>query len=206
MTSAPHADYLKPCRYIDSTAPPIVATAAELSEGLSTDEAIARACFHFVRDEIQHSWDYQQDPVTCAATDTLFHRTGYCYAKSHLLCALLRASGIPCGLCYQRLLVDEGLERYCLHGLNAVFLSDYRWYRVDPRGNKPGVDAQFCPPVEQLAFTPNAPGEANFPQIFAEPLTVVARELELRNTYRDVYENLPDIDPVDFERIKGHDE
>lgn len=69
----------------------------------------------------------------------LRHRTGFCYAKSHLLAALLRANGIAAGLCYQRLSVNGGGTPYCLHGLNAVFLKDFGWYRVDARGNKPGI-------------------------------------------------------------------
>jgi transglutaminase-like putative cysteine protease len=33
-----------------------------------------------------------------------------------------------------------------------VYLKDYGWYRIDARGNKAGVDAQFTPPHEKLAF------------------------------------------------------
>jgi transglutaminase-like putative cysteine protease len=35
---------------------------------------------------------------------------------------------------------------FCLHGLNAVYLEDFGWYRIDARGNKTGVAAQFTPP------------------------------------------------------------
>ncbi len=64
--------------------------------------AIAHRCFEFVRDEVRHSWDFKENPVTCHASEVLRHRTGYCYAKTHLLAALLRANRIPAGLCYQR--------------------------------------------------------------------------------------------------------
>ena len=40
---------------------------------------------------------------------------------------------------------DSGV--FCLHGFNALYLPDYYWYRVEARGNKPGVDAEFCPPI-----------------------------------------------------------
>ena len=40
-----------------------------------------------------------------------------------------------------------GSSTVCLHGLNALYLPDYCWYRVEARGNKPGVDAEFCPPI-----------------------------------------------------------
>ena len=41
-----------------------------------------------------------------------------------------------------------------LHGLNAIWLAEFGWYRVDARGGKPGIATRFAPPVEQLAFEP----------------------------------------------------
>jgi len=66
----------------------------------------------------------------------LKYKTGYCYAKSHLLAALLRANNIPAGLCYQRLTIENDMLPYCLPALNAVYLPKYGWYRIDARGNK----------------------------------------------------------------------
>nr|WP_269749949.1 transglutaminase family protein [Polyangium fumosum] len=86
---------------------------------------------------------WQAGPLTCTASEVLRHRTGFCYAKSHLLAALLRANGLPAGFCYQRLAHGSG---YCLHGFNAVELPGIGWYRIDARGNKPGIDAAFDPP------------------------------------------------------------
>lgn len=48
---------------------------------------------------------------------------------------------------------------YCLHGLNAVYLEQYGWYRINARGNKPGVNAAFSPPIEALAFSIHEPME-----------------------------------------------
>jgi len=155
---------------------------------------ISLNCFEFVRDAIQHSWDFQRNPVTCKASNVLKHGTGYCYAKSHLLAALLRANGIPAGLCYQRLTISDDKPPFSLHGLNAVFLEEFCWYRVDARGNKPGVDAQFCPPGEKLAFPIITEGEANFPDIYAEPLPVVVQALTENKTWQEVADNLSDID------------
>jgi transglutaminase-like putative cysteine protease len=137
--------------------------------------------------------DFRRNPVTSKASDVLLHGTGYCYAKSHLLAALLRANGIPAGLCYQRLTVDDEGPRLSLHGLNAVYLREYGWYRVDARGNKPGVDAQFDPPVERLAFPVAGPGEADLPVVYAEPIPVVVKTLIENTTYDQVYRNLPDV-------------
>jgi NAD(P)H-dependent FMN reductase len=147
--------YLDSSLYIDSQHPLVIAQAAKLADGCAGEEEISKRCFEFVRDEIKHSWDYRLNPVTCKASEVLSHGTGYCYAKSHLLAALLRANGIPVGLCYQRLTIDGDQPPYCLHGLNAVYLQRYGWYRIDARGNKPGVDADFCPPLEKLAFAEN---------------------------------------------------
>jgi len=182
-------------RIIDRHHPAVVAKAAQLVDGATDDRERARRCFEFVRDEIRHSWDFRLNPVTCSASEVLRHGTGYCYAKSHLLAALLRASGIAAGLCYQRLSVDGGGAPFCLHGLNAVFLPDFGWYRIDARGNKPGVDAQFMPPVERLAFALDVPGEADLPGIHAEPLPQVADVLERCLTVQQVYAQLPDLRP-----------
>jgi transglutaminase-like putative cysteine protease len=124
----------------------------------------------------------------------LEHATGYCYAKSHLLAALLRANAIPAGLCYQRLSLDGEGAPYCLHGLNAVWLSEHGWYRIDARGNKPGVDAQFLPPLERLAFSINESLEADLPEIWPEPLPVVTKVLTESATIEVVYANLPDVE------------
>lgn len=83
-----------------------------------------------------------------------------------------------------------------MHGLNAVFLENYGWYRVDPRGNKDGVNAQFKPPTEQLAFSSNAISEADLLEIWPEPLPRVVSVLEKYNTYQDVNMNLSDIELV----------
>lgn len=189
-------NYLDSSEYIDCDHPLVAAKAAELAEGCDSDEAIAKRCFEFVRDAIKHSWDYRQNPVTCKASDVLIHGTGYCYAKGHLLAALLRANGIPAGLCYQRLTVQNDSPPYCLHGLNAVYLEKYGWYRVDARGNKPGVAAEFCPPIEKLAFPIIDALEKDFPQILPEPLPVVIEALTQYKTVEEVFENLPDAEVI----------
>lgn len=185
--------YLESSPYIDWLNPEVTAKAQSLATGLESKEEIAKACFIFVRDEIRHSWDYKLNPVTCSASEVLRHGTGYCYAKSHLLAALLRANGIPAGLCYQRLTIENGTPPFCLHGLNALYLENHGWYRVDARGNKPGVEAAFCPPVEKLAFAITRPGEADLPEIWAEPLDMVIQSLKNGKTYLEVAQNLPDI-------------
>ncbi|HKX31600.1 MAG TPA: transglutaminase family protein, partial [Blastocatellia bacterium] len=153
----------------------------------------ARRCFEWVRDEIRHTYDYGLTQVTCRASEVLEAGTGICYAKSHLLAALLRANSIPAGFCYQRLSLDDRGERFCLHGLNALFVPEIGWYRVDARGNKPEVDAQFCPPVERLAFRITMDQEADLPEIWPDPLPVVIEALQSSPTCDRLWGRLPDI-------------
>jgi len=184
--------YLGASTWIDADHPDVAATARRLAAGTSSEADIVRACFEFVRDEIAHSADFRRNPVTCRASSVLQHGTGFCYAKSHLLAALLRANGIPAGLCYQRLATGNKEAPYCLHGLNAVWLADVGWYRLDPRGNKPGIDARFDPPRELLAFRLSDPQERDLPGILAEPLPVVVEVLERCDTVEQVLAGLPD--------------
>lgn len=185
--------YLSASTHIDADHPEVQATARRLASGAQSDTGIVRACFEFVRDEIAHSVDAKRNPVTCRASDVLRHGTGFCFAKSHLLAALLRANGIPAGLCYQRLATGNPDAAYCLHGLNAVWLADFGWYRLDPRGNKPGIDARFDPPREALAFSLRDPQEYDLPGILAEPLPLVVEVLERCGSVEEVLAGLPDL-------------
>lgn len=186
-------EFLEASLYIDWQQPEVLAKALSLAEGHNSEEDIVRACFEFVRDEIKHSWDFQLNPVTCKASEVLSQGTGYCYAKSHLLAALLRANKIPTGLCYQRLTINNDQAPFCLHGLNAVYLANCGWYRLDARGNKEGVSAEFCPPLEKLAFAIITTGEADLPEIWPQPLPVVIKALTENDSFIDVANNLPDI-------------
>ena len=197
-TAAELAPFLAASQFIDTEHPAIVAKASELARGCAGDEEVAAVCFAFVRDQIRHSKDAIADahnPVTCRASDVLAERTGYCYAKSHLLAALLRANGIPAALVYQRLSTGEQGAPYCLHGLNAIYLKQHGWYRVDARGNKPGVDARFTPPREQLAFALHDDQECDFPERWAEPMPAVVSALLAYDSVAAVAANLPDLAP-----------
>lgn len=189
-------DYLESGAIIDWEHPDILTKARELAEGDTEVISIAGRTFEWVRDEIAHSADYCRNPVTCTASEVLHHKTGFCYAKSHLLAALLRANGIPTGFCYQRFSINSDGAPYCLHGLNAIMLPGIGWYRVDPRGNKEGVDAQFNPAQEQLAFSITVPGEFDFPEVWPRPLPHVVEALQHYSDYSELSRNLPDVEIV----------
>jgi transglutaminase-like putative cysteine protease len=186
--------FLQRSEVIDWDHPVVLARAQALRGTGDTVEGLVARCFAWVRDEIKHSGDFALTAVTCRASDVLREGSGYCYAKSHLLAALLRANGVPAGLCYQRLALDDEGTRFCLHGLNAVRLAGRGWYRLDPRGNRAGINAQFEPPVERLAFTPSLPGEMHLPEVWPEPLPLVTAALMAHTDARVLGEQLPDVD------------
>jgi hypothetical protein len=201
-------EYLEVSEYINHNNVKVVIVANYLMETIMKDinegkemtyldpeiEYAFRA-FSFVRDEISHSNDAGRKELCLRASDVLDKRTGLCFGKSHLLCALLRASGIPAGLCYQYLRLDEHDDGspLILHGLNAVYFTSLgRWIRLDARGNKEGVDAQFSLEEEKLAF-PVRPGlgETDLPFIFPRPDHGVLAVLKKYDNVQDAMANLP---------------
>jgi transglutaminase-like putative cysteine protease len=185
--------FLASTEVVDWHHPQVRTLAWMLSSGFDQPVEIARRTFDWVRDEIRHSGDAGDTVVTCAASEVLAQRTGLCYAKSHLLAALLRASGIPAGFCYQRLSMDGTGPPFCLHGLVALHLDRFGWYRIDPRSNKRGIRTRFAPPREYLAFAADLPGEASLPAIFADPLSEVVATLRAGTRLDAVLAALPDV-------------
>ncbi|QQK81225.1 transglutaminase family protein [Salicibibacter cibi] len=165
-------DYLMDSNEVNYAQPIVQKKIAELFDRSQTEGEKAKIAFEFVRDEILHSWDIQGTRVTCKASSTLAYKEGICYAKSHLLAALLRSQNIPTGFCYQRLMLFDTPEKgYCIHALNAIFLKSLnKWIRLDARGNKEGIDAQFSTVEELLAFRVDEDkDEKDYPIIYAKP-------------------------------------
>lgn len=136
-------DFLENSQWIDWRDAAVLDTAMSISRKAQGVHELIKNCFEFVRDEIKHSWDHQCGPVTVRASDVLAHGTGFCFAKSHLLAALLRANTIPAALCYQRLGLAEG--GFSLHGLNAVWLHS-EWLK---EGDNQLADASTAQPKER---------------------------------------------------------
>ncbi len=188
--------FLKSTEIVDWHNPGIISKAKSLSAGIKNPVATAKSCFEWVRDEIKHIDDFDIQTVSVTASEVLQTGSGICYAKSHLLAALLRANSLPAGFCYQRISLDDNGTPFCLHGLNAVLLPETGWYRIDSRGNKEGVNAQFNPPKEQLAFPIHLEGEMDFDKILPDPLPVV---IEALNKYRikdELWHHLPDLKKI----------
>ena len=198
--------YLEPSIIIDWQNPAIIQLAERLASQSTTETA--KNCFEWVRDNIKHSGEFKLNPITLYASDVLKHKTGFCFAKSHLLAALLRANSIPAGLCYQCVSINDDSTAYCLHGLNAVYLDEFSaWYRLDPRGNNTQINAQFLPPTEQLAFPVKLPQEIDYLEICAEPLPEIISLLTTSNTYQDVFKSLPStalVKPISALKVAGN--
>lgn len=165
-------EYVNELEAINYHHPIIQEKIGQLFNSNQTNIEKVKVAFEFVRDCINHSWDIQSPNITCNASEVLLTGEGICYAKSNLLAALLRSQGIPVGFCYQRLMLfDTPKEGYCIHALNAVYIEfTNKWIRLDARGNKPGIDAQFSIEEEKLAFTvQERHGEIDYPTVYKKP-------------------------------------
>lgn len=148
-------DYLSETKTINYGDPVIQEKVSELKADTVTAIDYIVKAYEFVRDEIPHSWDIRSTVVSRKASDVLENRTGICWTKSCLLAALLRANGIPSGISYQLLTRadEDDSEGYIIHALNTVYLEEQKkWIRLDARGNKENVHAEFSIEEEHLAF------------------------------------------------------
>ena len=188
------SDYLLSDTIVDWQTPAVRQKTLELTSSLADEVAKARCLYEWVRDNIPHSDDADTDIVTCTASEVLQHGTGICFAKSHLLAALLRAVNIPAGFCYQVLRRDPPVDdEPVLHGFNAIYLASLdKWIRVDARGNTHGINAQFDIQKEQLAFAMDpAAEEFIYEAIFAAPVSSVVNWLQSCKSRRDLWQDLP---------------
>ncbi|HKC51861.1 MAG TPA: transglutaminase-like domain-containing protein [Myxococcota bacterium] len=192
--SASWNGYVEDTIVVDWQTPAIVERADSLAAGLPGDEAKARACYGFVRDEIAHTADAGLDVLPCRASEVLAARTGIGFSKSHLLAALLRSLGIPAGFCYQVVRRAPDATEMLLYGFNGVYLaSRERWILLDARGNKPGLDAQFSLDAPRLAVRADpALGEWLYPLIWTRPAPVVVDLLSRNKSLARIAEHIPE--------------
>jgi len=189
-------EYLKSDAIIDCEDEAIVQVADSLYEKATNELDYIKLAYEFVRDRIAHSADADEDIITCSASEVLDAGHGICFAKSHLLAAFLRYKGIPTGFCYQKLILDDETAPVLIyHGLNGVYLKEYdKWIRLDARGNKEGVNAQFSIDTEQLAF-PIRPqfGEEDGFTVYPDPDANVLERLQKYETRPQLWEDLPTV-------------
>ena len=187
-------EYLKHDNVIDYGNEAITELADTLFKKVNNEFDFIKTAYEFVRDNISHSADITEDIVTCTASEVLKAGHGICFAKSHLLAALLRCKSVPTGFCYQKLILDDETAPVLIyHGLNGVYLKDYKkWIRLDARGNKTGVNAQFSIEKEQLAFKVRSEkGEVDDFIIYPDPDKKILERLRQSKTRTELWSNLP---------------
>ena len=149
-----------------------------------------RVAYETVRDHYPHSMDIAASAVSVSASDVLHHGHGICFAKSHLLAAVLRACGIAAGLSYQKL---AGGDRTYLHALTAVWLRD----KDGGSGSTPGATSpaskrSSASRSEYLAF-PIRPGrgERDFAEYMPGPCRAHSQRCCGSRTVEELARQLP---------------
>ncbi len=197
--------YLEATKYVDYDHPKIQQQARQLKKESSDEIDLVKNTFQFVRDKISHSWDVQDSRVTVSASDCLREGVGICWAKANLLAALFRAIGFPSGFSYNRFILGSTPDTgYCIHALNTAYLDSLgKWLRLDARGNKKNVHAEFSLDEEKLAFYPNAEGEIDYHDNHANPDQGLMTVLEHSTDAIDMYlHHLPDSLSNDIKELK----
>lgn len=198
MSATPYADafqpYLKADRIVDYENEAVIQLANMLFLKSADTLEYIESAYTFVRDHIAHSADIGKDEITCTASEVLQAKHGICFAKSHLLAALLRCKSIPAGFCYQKLILDDITAPVLIyHGLNGVYIAKYKkWIRLDARGNNDTVNAQFSTDTERLAF-PIRPevGETDDFTVYPNPDENVLEKLQKNKTRTELWKDLP---------------
>jgi hypothetical protein len=93
------------------------------------------------------------------------------------------------------MILDDSAAPYlALHGWNAVYFEEKaQWIRLDARGNKPCINAQFTRPKRRswhFRFA-RRKGRSIIPIIYAYPDSHVIHSLMSNHTVADLWNNLP---------------
>lgn len=186
--------YLKCDNVINYDNEMITELADELFQKAENELEFIRMAYEFVRDQISHSADIKEGRLTCSASEVLKAGHGICFAKSHLLAALLRCKAVPAGFCYQKLVLDDETAPVLIyHGLNGVYVKEYKkWIRLDTRGNRADVNAQFSVETERLAFAVRPEmGEEDSFIIYPDPDKKILEKFGKYRTRTELWNDLP---------------
>lgn len=162
--------YLEISELYDFTFSPIVDVCKILQTQSSSETMLVKNVYEYVRDNINHTADTNEQYVTCSASEVIIYKHGICCAKANLFAAFLRHFNIPAGFCYQKL-KSTNRNSFVLHGLNAIYLREYgKWIRLDVGGIKTESNAQFSIDEEKIAYKVNKSiGEVDHSTIFDKP-------------------------------------
>lgn len=208
--------YLACDSFMDFKSEEVSSLAQKLQLQAADEITAVKKAYEYVRDKIPHTFDANAEGVACSASDVIKLGHGVCYAKAHLLAALLRYAGIPAGLCYQRLCLETPEQaalysgeqpfscsvvlrstRLVLHAINAAYLKSLnRWVRMDARGNTNGINAQFSTDSEHLAFSIHPQhNEEDGLVIYSKTPACIANALSSSPTTRQLRSGLPSYIP-----------
>lgn len=135
------SSYLRPGRYVDSDAPPVVEFARRVCGERTDDVSKAVDLYYAVRDTIIYTpyFDFQSEETYRAST-CLTRGDGFCVAKAALLAAAARAVGIPARvgyadvrnhLCTRRLRALMGTDIFYYHSYAELLLRG-KWVKATP--------------------------------------------------------------------------
>lgn len=130
---------LEPTQYVESDSAAVVALAERIAGGEANPRDRAIRLFEHVRDSIRYEFRAKLSRDEYRASRVLSEGRGFCVQKSVLLCALLRAAGIPAALVLcdlkdhtlpPRIVEAMGTDVMFHHGLDAIHL-DGHWLLAD---------------------------------------------------------------------------
>ncbi len=137
--------YLASATFVDSDHPAVIAYAQAAIGDAKTDVDKAARLFRTVRDGLRYDpYSVSNDPDDYRASAIATKERGYCVPKAILLCAALRAVGIPTKLGFadvknhistDKLRRAMGNDLFVFHGY-AEMLVDGRWFKVTPAFNR----------------------------------------------------------------------
>jgi len=179
--------FLRSTMIVNWDHPEVLALASYLAKQADNPQELITRTFNWVRDQIEHSWEYQKEAVPLKASDVLINKHGCCFAKSHLLAALLRANGISTGFAYQQVDNEWGAGSSRLHGFNTVYLPHSGWYDLDARGCRGETKTRFNPPEVSLTH----PEGLRVKGIWPNPLSCVVDAMINASHVRELYQTLP---------------
>ena len=186
--------YLAVDEIIDYQQEDIKKLADKLHQNTKNEIEYIQKVYEYVRDNIAHSADIKEEKITCTASEVLREGHGICFAKSHLLAALLRCKSVPAGLCYQKMTFGGEIAPVLVyHGLNGVYVSEYKkWIRLDARGNQNGINAQFSIEAEKLAYPIHKEiGEIDDFVVYPRADISVIKKLKRNKTRSELWRDLP---------------
>lgn len=150
--------WLRPGAFVDSDHPAVVAFARETCAGLDDDAARATALFRAVRERLRYDpYTVSTDPDEARASTLLERERAWCVPKAVLLCAALRAMGIPARLGFadvknhlasEKLVRRLGTDLFVWHGYVEMKIAD-RIVKASPAFNS-ALCAKFGVPVLEL--------------------------------------------------------